>query len=177
MSCRILQRQFTKRYEEFAVHRTYRFPVKRLHVFIKGHYSTVGDRYFTRSIFSANPSNSHPIARSWGRICGGLELWLIISCFIHYSVIWIIMLYLFQVLTIPDCISQHVCTRFFCGWVCFAFVVFLIGSSLLFTHIIQGPVLLTLLRHVARILANGSAAFFESCDTIGWNSCDVSQKR
>ena len=43
--------------------------------------------------------------------------------------------------------------------------------------IVQGPVLLTLLRHVARILANGRAAFFESCDTIGWNSCDVSQKR
>ena len=41
----------------------------------------------------------------------------------------------------------------------------------------QGSVLL--LRHdaVARILANGSAAFFESCDAIGWNSCDVSQKR
>ena len=44
-------------------------------------------------------------------------------------------------------------------------------------HIAQlGPVLLTLLWHVARILANGSAAFFESCDVIGWNSCDVSQK-
>ena len=42
---------------------------------------------------------------------------------------------------------------------------------------IQGPVLLTLLQHVARILANGRAAFFESCDAIGWNSCDVSQKR
>ena len=42
---------------------------------------------------------------------------------------------------------------------------------------VQGPVLLTLLRHVARILANGRAAFFESCDAIGWNSCDVSQKR
>ena len=41
----------------------------------------------------------------------------------------------------------------------------------------QGPVLLTLLRHVARILANGRAAFSESCDAIGWNSCDVSQKR
>ena len=40
-----------------------------------------------------------------------------------------------------------------------------------------GPVLLMLLRHVARILANGSAAFFESCDAIGWNSCDMSQKR
>ena len=40
-----------------------------------------------------------------------------------------------------------------------------------------GPVLLTLLRHVAKILANGSAAFFESCDAIGWNSCDMSQKR
>ena len=40
-----------------------------------------------------------------------------------------------------------------------------------------GPVLLTLLRHVARILANGRAAFFEGCDAIGWNSCDVSQKR
>ena len=40
-----------------------------------------------------------------------------------------------------------------------------------------GPVLLTLLRHVARILANGRAAFFESCDAIGWNSCDVSQNR
>ena len=36
----------------------------------------------------------------------------------------------------------------------------------------QGPVLL--LRHdaVARILANGSAAFIESCAAIGWNSCD-----
>ena len=44
-------------------------------------------------------------------------------------------------------------------------------------HKVQGPVLLTLLRHVARILANGRAAFFESCDAIGWNSCDVSQKR
>ena len=43
--------------------------------------------------------------------------------------------------------------------------------------IVQGPVLLTLLRHVANILANGSAAFFESCDAIGWNSCDMSQKR
>ena len=41
----------------------------------------------------------------------------------------------------------------------------------------QGPVLLTLLRHFATILANGGAAFFESCDAIGWNSCDVSQKR
>ena len=41
---------------------------------------------------------------------------------------------------------------------------------------VLGPVLLTLLRHVARILANGRAAFFESCDAIGWNSCDVSQK-
>ena len=39
----------------------------------------------------------------------------------------------------------------------------------------QGPVLLTLLRHVARILANDIAAFKESCDAIGWNSCDVSQ--
>ena len=47
----------------------------------------------------------------------------------------------------------------------------------LWEHADQGPVLLTLLRHVARILANGRAAFFESCDTIGWNSCDVSQKR
>ena len=43
--------------------------------------------------------------------------------------------------------------------------------------VVLGPVLLTLLRHVARILANGRAAFFESCDAIGWNSCDVSQKR
>ena len=35
-----------------------------------------------------------------------------------------------------------------------------------------GPVLL--LRHdaVARILANGSAAFFESCAVIGWKDCD-----
>ena len=35
-----------------------------------------------------------------------------------------------------------------------------------------GPVLL--LRHdaAARILANGSAAFIESCAAIGWNSCD-----
>ena len=43
--------------------------------------------------------------------------------------------------------------------------------------VVLGPVLLTLLRHVARILTNGRAAFFESCDAIGWNSCDVSQKR
>ena len=37
---------------------------------------------------------------------------------------------------------------------------------------VQGPVLL--LRHdaVARILANGSAAFFESCAPIGWKDCD-----
>ena len=36
----------------------------------------------------------------------------------------------------------------------------------------RGPVLL--LRHdaVARILANGSAAFIESCAAIGWNFCD-----
>ena len=43
-----------------------------------------------------------------------------------------------------------------------------------FSHLCQhqGPVLL--LRHdaVARILANGSAAFIESCAAIGWNSCD-----
>ena len=45
------------------------------------------------------------------------------------------------------------------------------------SELVQGPVLLTLLRHVTRILANGRAAFFESCDAIGWNSCDVSQKR
>ena len=49
------------------------------------------------------------------------------------------------------------------------------GQSI--AHSLQGPVLLTLLRHVARILANGRAAFFESCDAIGWNFCDVSQKR
>ena len=38
--------------------------------------------------------------------------------------------------------------------------------------ITQGPVLI--LRHdaVARILANGSAAFFESCAAIGWKACD-----
>ena len=37
----------------------------------------------------------------------------------------------------------------------------------------QGPVLL--LRHgaVARILANGDAAFFESCAAIGWNDCEA----
>ena len=44
-------------------------------------------------------------------------------------------------------------------------------------YAVQGLVLPTLLRHVAKILANGSAAFFESCDAIGWNSCDMSQKR
>ena len=35
-----------------------------------------------------------------------------------------------------------------------------------------GPLLL--LRHdaVVRILANGSAAFFESCAAIGWKDCD-----
>ena len=35
------------------------------------------------------------------------------------------------------------------------------------TQIHQGPVLLTFLRHVARILANGIAAFKESCAPIG----------
>ena len=45
------------------------------------------------------------------------------------------------------------------------------------TYEIQGPVLPMLLRHVAKILANGSTAFFESCDATGWNSCDMSQKR
>ena len=36
----------------------------------------------------------------------------------------------------------------------------------------QGPVLL--MRHdaVARILANGGAAFFESCTAIGWKACE-----
>ena len=36
----------------------------------------------------------------------------------------------------------------------------------------RDPVLL--LRHdaVARILANGNAAFIESCAAVGWNSCD-----
>ena len=29
---------------------------------------------------------------------------------------------------------------------------------------------------VARILANGSAAFFERCAAIGWNSCDTSDR-
>ena len=40
----------------------------------------------------------------------------------------------------------------------------------------QGPVLL--LRHdaVAIILANGSAAYFESCVAIGWNACDSISK-
>ena len=32
---------------------------------------------------------------------------------------------------------------------------------------IQGPVLLTFVRHVARISANGIAAFKESCSPIG----------
>ena len=34
-------------------------------------------------------------------------------------------------------------------------------------HMGQGPVLLTFLRHVARISANGIAAFKESCSPIG----------
>ena len=37
----------------------------------------------------------------------------------------------------------------------------------------QGPVLLTFLRHVARISANGIAAFKESCAPIGQNSCEM----
>ena len=37
------------------------------------------------------------------------------------------------------------------------------NKSMLF----QGPVLLTFLRHVARISANGIAAFKESCSPIG----------
>ena len=36
----------------------------------------------------------------------------------------------------------------------------------------QGPVLLPRHDAVAQILANGSAAFIESCAAIGWNSCD-----
>ena len=52
----------------------------------------------------------------------------------------------------------------------------LIMEGLIVNKASLGPVSLTLLQHVARILANGSAAFFESCDAIGWNSCDVSQK-
>ena len=36
----------------------------------------------------------------------------------------------------------------------------------------QGPVLLLRQDAVARILANGSAAFFESCAAIGWKACD-----
>ena len=35
-----------------------------------------------------------------------------------------------------------------------------------------GPVLLHRSDAVERILANGSAAFIESCATVGWNSCD-----
>ena len=52
-----------------------------------------------------------------------------------------------------------------------------IAQSLPCSSAMLGPVLL--LRHdaVARILANGIAAFFESCDAIGWKACDVSQKR
>ena len=44
-------------------------------------------------------------------------------------------------------------------------------------HVIRRPLLalgpVLLLRHnaVAMLLANGSAAFFESCAAIGWNSC------
>ena len=40
------------------------------------------------------------------------------------------------------------------------------------TKPVQGPVLLLQHDAVARILANGSAAFIESCAAIGWNSCD-----
>ena len=42
------------------------------------------------------------------------------------------------------------------------------------THICTTGPCLAILRHdaVARILANGSAAFIESCAAIGWNSCD-----
>ena len=35
-----------------------------------------------------------------------------------------------------------------------------------------GPVLLVRHDAVARILANGSAAFFESCAAPGWKDCD-----
>ena len=35
-----------------------------------------------------------------------------------------------------------------------------------------GPVLLLRYDTVTRILANGSAAFIESCAAIGWNSWD-----
>ena len=44
-----------------------------------------------------------------------------------------------------------------------------------FKAAVLGPVLLTFLRHVARISANGIAAFKESCAPIGQNSCDMSQ--
>ena len=51
------------------------------------------------------------------------------------------------------------------------------GHGMETLYALLGPVLPTLLRHIAKILANGSAAFFESYDAIGWNSCDMSQKR
>ena len=35
-----------------------------------------------------------------------------------------------------------------------------------------GPVLLVRHNAVARIFANGSAAFIENCAANGWNSCD-----
>ena len=41
-----------------------------------------------------------------------------------------------------------------------------------FVSAVQGPVLLLWHDAVARILANGSAAFIESCVAIGWSSCD-----
>ena len=51
----------------------------------------------------------------------------------------------------------------------------LLPSAKILCHsavVIQGPVLLLWHDPFARLLANGSAAFIESCAAIGWKDCD-----
>ena len=56
---------------------------------------------------------------------------------------------------------------------CFHYIVNVMPANDLVLHL--GPVLLMFLRHVARISANGIAAFKESCTAIGKIFCDMSQ--
>ena len=53
------------------------------------------------------------------------------------------------------------------GFTCYIYPSSVISVKLIITQTKQGPVLLTFLRHVARISANGIAAFKESCSPIG----------
>ena len=101
----------------------------------------------------------------WAAICGKLMWWFDSHCYIFWIHLCIYMSPGLHNKPI-DCIDEMILDQTEAIVSCWCVIEWM-----------QGPVLLTLLRHVARILANGRAAFFESCDAIGWNSCDVSQKR